>query len=66
MIIPETVSSLLVLLSSGPSRYYMIIFLPSENIACRNTNTKVPNEIGRACSTCGGEERRIQGFGGET
>jgi len=24
------------------------------------------NEIGRACSAYGGEERRIQGFGGET
>ena len=24
------------------------------------------NEIGGACSTCGGEERCIQGFGGET
>jgi len=24
------------------------------------------NEIGGACSTYGGEERRIQGFGGET
>jgi hypothetical protein len=24
------------------------------------------NEIGWACSACGGEERRIQGFGGET
>jgi len=24
------------------------------------------NEIGEACSTYGGEERRIQGFGGET
>jgi hypothetical protein len=24
------------------------------------------NEMGGACSTYGGEERRIQGFGGET
>jgi len=24
------------------------------------------NEMGGARSTCGGEERRIQGFGGET
>jgi hypothetical protein len=24
------------------------------------------NEIGGACCTCGGEKRRIQGFGGET
>jgi hypothetical protein len=40
--IPETVSNLLVLLSSGPSRYYMLILLPSENIACRNTNTTSP------------------------
>ena len=24
------------------------------------------NEMGVACGTCGGEERRIQGFGGET
>ena len=24
------------------------------------------NEMGLACSTYGGEERRIQGFGGET
>ena len=24
------------------------------------------NEVGRACSTYGGEERCIQGFGGET
>jgi hypothetical protein len=23
------------------------------------------NEMGGACSACGGEERRIQGFGGE-
>jgi hypothetical protein len=24
------------------------------------------NEMGGACSRCGGEERRIQGFGGKT
>jgi hypothetical protein len=24
------------------------------------------NDMGVACSACGGEERRIQGFGGET
>jgi hypothetical protein len=24
------------------------------------------NEMGRTCSACGGEERHIQGFGGET
>jgi len=24
------------------------------------------NELGGTCSTCGGEERRIQGFGGLT
>jgi hypothetical protein len=24
------------------------------------------NEMGGACSTYGGEERRVQGFGGET
>ena len=23
------------------------------------------NEMGAECSTCGGEERRVQGFGGE-
>jgi hypothetical protein len=27
---------------------------------------KIENEIGRTCSTYGSEERRIQGFGGET
>jgi hypothetical protein len=24
------------------------------------------NEIGGACSTCGGGEKRVQGFGGKT
>jgi len=28
--------------------------------------TDVASEIGGACSMYGGEERRIQGFGGET
>ena len=27
---------------------------------------KIENEMGGACSTYGGEERCIQGFGGET
>jgi len=27
---------------------------------------KIENEMGGACGTCGGEERRVQGFGGET
>jgi hypothetical protein len=27
---------------------------------------KSKNEVGVACSTCGREERRVQGFGGET
>jgi hypothetical protein len=27
---------------------------------------KIENEMGTACSTYGGEERRTQGFGGET
>jgi len=27
---------------------------------------KIENEMGGACSTYGGEERGIQGFGGET
>ena len=27
---------------------------------------KIENEMGGACSSYGGEERRIQGFGGET
>jgi hypothetical protein len=31
----------------------------------RPMETIVKNEIGRPCSTCGGEERGMQGFGGE-
>jgi len=30
-----------------------------------NLRSLLQNEMGGACSACGGKERRIQGFGGE-
>ena len=36
------------------------------NCSCQGYSTIEKNEVGGACSTCGGVGRRVQGFGGET
>ena len=43
----------------------LLLFLLSSSSHCSGDKIE-KNEMGGACSVYGGEERRIQGFGGET
>jgi len=44
-----------------------VIIIPLTLLVCTYcSGDKIEkSEVGGACSTCGGEERRVQGFGGE-
>ena len=49
----------------GEKNYIMRSLMICNFHPCCSGDQIEKNEMGGACSACGGEERRIQGFGGE-